>query len=115
VGGKGVATALGVVFGVHWALGLLCVASFAIIVYFFRWVSLASLVAAVFAPVAYLFGDRVLWSADKYVALMLFGMAMLLAYRHSANINRLIKGVEPKLGDKKTTVTAEVKAKAKKH
>jgi glycerol-3-phosphate acyltransferase PlsY len=113
VGGKGVATALGVVFGVHWALGLLCVASFAIIVYFFRWVSLASLVAAVFAPVAYLFGDRVLWSADKYVALMLFGMAMLLAYRHSANINRLIKGVEPKLGDKKTTVTAEVKAKAK--
>jgi glycerol-3-phosphate acyltransferase PlsY len=115
VGGKGVATALGVVFGVHWALGLLCVASFAIIVYFFRWVSLASLVAAVFAPVAYLFGDRVLWSADKYVALMLFGMAMLLAYRHSANINRLIKGVEPKLGDKKTTAATEVKTKVKKH
>jgi acyl phosphate:glycerol-3-phosphate acyltransferase len=40
VGGKGVATALGVVFGVHWALGLLCIVSFAIIVYFFRWVSL---------------------------------------------------------------------------
>jgi glycerol-3-phosphate acyltransferase PlsY len=115
VGGKGVATALGVVFGVHWALGLLCIASFAIIVYFFRWVSLASLVAAAFAPVAYLFGDRVLWSADKYVALMLFVMAMLLAYRHSANINRLIKGVEPKLGDKKTTAATEVKTKVKKH
>ena len=115
IGGKGVATALGVVFGVHWALGLLCIASFAIIVYFFRWVSLASLVAAAFAPVAYLFGDRVLWSADKYITLMLFVMVMLLVYRHSANINRLIKGVEPKLGDKKTAATAELKSKVKKH
>ena len=115
IGGKGVATALGVVFGVHWALGLLCIASFAIIVYFFRWVSLASLVAAAFAPVAYLFGDSVLWSSDKYITLMLFVMAMLLVYRHSANINRLIKGVEPKLGDKKTTAAAELKSKVKKH
>jgi glycerol-3-phosphate acyltransferase PlsY len=115
VGGKGVATAIGVVFGVHWALGLLCVASFAIIVYFFRWVSLASLVAAVFAPVAYLFGDRVLWSADKYITLSLFIMAALLAYRHSANINRLIQGVEPKLGDKKSAAAVELKSKAKKH
>jgi acyl phosphate:glycerol-3-phosphate acyltransferase len=115
VGGKGVATAVGVLFGVHWALGLLCVASFAIILYFFRYVSLASLVAAVFAPVAYLFGDRVLWSADRYITLMLVVMAMLLAYRHSANITRLIKGTEPKLGDKKPAAAAEVKSKAKKH
>jgi acyl phosphate:glycerol-3-phosphate acyltransferase len=115
VGGKGVATALGVVLGVHWALGLLCIASFAIIVYFFRWVSLASLVAAAFAPVAYLFGDRVLWSADKYITLMLFVMAMFLTYRHSANLTRLIQGTEPKLGDKKPAAAAEVKSKAKKH
>ncbi|MEQ1536514.1 MAG: glycerol-3-phosphate 1-O-acyltransferase PlsY [Burkholderiaceae bacterium] len=115
VGGKGVATALGVVFGVHWALGLLCVASFAIIVYFFRYVSLASLVAAAFAPVAYLFGDRVLWSADKYITLMLFVMAMFLMYRHGANLTRLIKGTEPKLGDKKLAAATDVKAKAKKH
>jgi acyl phosphate:glycerol-3-phosphate acyltransferase len=114
-GGKGVATALGVVFGVHWALGLLCIASFATIVYFFRWVSLASLVAAAFAPVAYLFGDRVLWSADKYVTLMLFVMAMFLVYRHGANITRLIQGKEPQLGDKKPAATADAKPKAKKH
>ncbi|MBP9830674.1 MAG: glycerol-3-phosphate 1-O-acyltransferase PlsY, partial [Polaromonas sp.] len=44
VGGKGVATALGVLLGVHWGLGLLCVASFAIVVFFFRYVSLASIV-----------------------------------------------------------------------
>ncbi len=115
VGGKGVATAVGVVFGVHWALGLLCIASFAIIVYFFRYVSLASLVAAAFAPVAYLFGDRVLWSADRYITLTLFAMAMFLAYRHSANLTRLIKGTEPKLGDKKAGASADVKPKAKKH
>ena len=114
-GGKGVATAVGVLFGVHWALGLLCIASFAIILYFFRYVSLASLVAAVFAPVAYLFGDRVLWAADRYITLALVVIAMLLAYRHSANITRLIKGTEPKLGDKKPAAAAEVKPKAKKH
>jgi acyl phosphate:glycerol-3-phosphate acyltransferase len=113
-GGKGVATAVGVVFGVHWALGLLCIASFAIILYFFRFVSLASLVAAAFAPVAYLFGDRVLWSSDKYITLMLFVMAMFLTYRHGANLTRLIKGTEPKLGDKKPANAAEVKADAKK-
>ena len=114
VGGKGVATALGVLFGVHWALGLLCIASFAIILYFFRYVSLASLVAAVFAPVAYMFGDRVLWASDKYIILMLALMAMLLIYRHGANVTRLIKGTEPKLDDKKPAA-AELKSKAKKH
>jgi acyl phosphate:glycerol-3-phosphate acyltransferase len=119
VGGKGVATAVGVLFGVHWALGLMCVASFAIIVYFSRYVSLASLVAAAFAPIAYLFGDRVLWSADRYITLMLAVMGMLLVYRHGANITRLIKGTESKLGDKKPANAAEAKTdtrlKAKKH
>jgi acyl phosphate:glycerol-3-phosphate acyltransferase len=113
-GGKGVATAVGVLFGVHWALGVVCVISFAIMLYFFRYVSLASLVAAVFAPVAYLFGDRVLWSADRYITLALIVIAMLLAYRHSANITRLIKGTEPKLGDKKPATAAEMKVEAKK-
>ncbi len=114
-GGKGVATAVGVVFGVHWALGLLCIASFAIIMYFSRYVSLASLVAAAFAPVAYLFGDSVLWSADKYITLTLFIMAMFLVYRHSANITRLIQGNEPKFGDKKPATAADIKVKVKKH
>ena len=114
-GGKGVATAVGVVFGVHWALGVVCAISFAIVLYFFRYVSLASLVAAVFAPVAYLFGDRVLWAADRYITLALVVIAMLLAYRHSANITRLIKDTEPKLGDKKPVAADEVKPKAKKH
>ena len=49
-GGKGVATALGVLFGIHWGLGLATALSWLIIAWFFRYSSLASLVAAVFAP-----------------------------------------------------------------
>ena len=112
-GGKGVATAVGVLFGVHWALGLACVISFAIIVYFFRYVSLASLVAAAFAPVCYLFGNTVLWSADRYITLMLVIMAVLLAYRHSENITRLIQGQESRLGEKKAADKLAVKKSAK--
>ena len=113
VGGKGVATALGVLFGVHWALGVACVISFAIVLYFFRYVSLASLVAAAFAPVCYLFGNTVLWSADRYIALMLVIMAVLLAYRHSENITRLIQGKESKLGEKKAADKLAAKKSAK--
>jgi glycerol-3-phosphate acyltransferase PlsY len=113
VGGKGVATAVGVLFGVHWALGLACVISFAIILYFFRFVSLASLIAAAFAPVCYLFGDTVLWSADRYITLMLVIMAVLLAYRHGENITRLIQGKESKLGAKKSAIKADTKKASK--
>jgi acyl phosphate:glycerol-3-phosphate acyltransferase len=113
VGGKGVATAVGVLFGVHWALGLACVISFAIILYFFRFVSLASLIAAAFAPVCYLFGDTVLWSSDRYITLMLVIMAVLLAYRHGENITRLIQGKESKLGAKKSTIKADTKKASK--
>jgi glycerol-3-phosphate acyltransferase PlsY len=109
VGGKGVATAIGVIFGINWALALVIIASFAIVLYFSRFVSLASLVAAVFAPVAYLFGDRVLWSSDRYITLTLVVMAALLIYRHGANITRLIKGEEAKLGDKKADKTLKTK------
>jgi glycerol-3-phosphate acyltransferase PlsY len=101
VGGKGVATALGVVVGVNPLLGLAVGASFGIVVFFSRYVSLASMVAAVFAPVYYLFGDGLAWSADSRVALSLAVMAGLLIWRHYENINRLLKGSESKLGAKK--------------
>ena len=100
-GGKGVATALGVVLGVHWILGLACIASFAIILFFFRYVSLASIAAAAFAPFYYLFGDRVAWYTSKPVMLAIFVMAVILAIRHRENINRLLAGSESKLGLKK--------------
>ena len=101
VGGKGVATALGVVIATSPWLGLATVASWLIVVFFFRYVSLASVVAAVFVPVYYLFGGGVAWVMEQWVLLSLVVMAALLVWRHSANVSRLVKGTESKLGQKK--------------
>ena len=100
-GGKGVATAAGVLFGVHWALGLATLGTWVIVAFFFRYSSLASLAAAVFAPAYYLFGDRVVWYADRSLLVAMALMAMLLVWRHSENIGRLLRGQESKLGSKK--------------
>ena len=101
-GGKGVATAVGVVIGVHGMLALATVLTFVIVVYFSRYVSLASMVAAVFAPVFYLFGDGVAWQSSAPEVLSLAIMALLLVWRHRENINRLLAGTESRLGKKKT-------------
>ena len=101
VGGKGVATAVGVLVGVHGTLALATLATFGIVVYFSRYVSLASMVAAVFAPVFYLFGDGVAWDANGTEVFCLAVMALLLVWRHRENINRLLAGSESKLGQKK--------------
>ncbi|HWI82250.1 glycerol-3-phosphate 1-O-acyltransferase PlsY [Ramlibacter sp.] len=100
-GGKGVATFIGVVFGIDALLGLATAITWLLVAFFFRYSSLASLVAAVFAFVYYLLGDRVAWYVDAAVAIALFAMAMLLFYRHRENIGRLLKGTESRLGAKK--------------
>jgi len=100
-GGKGVATFIGVVFGIHPLLGVATAATWLIIAFFFRYSSLASLISAVFAPCFYLLGDHIQWYAETPVALALAVMALLLAWRHSENIGRLIQGKESKLGAKK--------------
>jgi glycerol-3-phosphate acyltransferase PlsY len=96
-GGKGVATAAGALFAIDWRLGLGVLATFVIIIAFFRIVSLSSIIAAVFA---------VFW------AFLLFGLspvlpavgaiALLVVWRHRANVIRLAQGSEPRLGAKKT-------------
>jgi glycerol-3-phosphate acyltransferase PlsY len=101
IGGKGVATAVGVVLGVNASLALAVVLSFAIVLFFSRYVSLASMVAAVFAPVFYLFGDGVAWQASLPEVLSLAVMALLLVWRHRENIHRLMAGTESQLGKKK--------------
>ncbi len=108
-GGKGVATALGVLLGFSGILGLATAASWLLIAYFFRYSSLASLVAAVFAPVYYVFGNGLAWYLDKSVLLAISLMSLLLIWRHAANITRLIKGTESRLGKPK----APSKGKAK--
>ena len=105
-GGKGVATALGVLFGVSAWLGLASCLTWLIVALFFRYSSLASLVTAVFAPFYYLFGDRLAWYADTSIALALAAMGGLLIYRHRENIGRLIAGKESRLGGGKTAPVA---------
>ena len=102
-GGKGVATAAGVVLATNLWLALAVGASWLIITYFSRYVSLASVVAAVFAPVYYLFGDGVAWRADNGIALALALMSGLLVWRHAPNLARLMSGTESRLGSKVKT------------
>ncbi len=99
-GGKGVATACGVLLGVHPILGVGAGATWLLIAYFFRYSSLAALVAAVFAPVYYIFGDGVAWYMNNGVLLALSVMSLFLIYRHAENIGRLVKGTESRLGKK---------------
>lgn len=99
-GGKGVATAAGVLFGVHWVLGLATLATWAIVAFFSRYSSLASLACALFAPWYYLIGDRTFWYVDKLMALAIVVMSAFLVFRHRENINKLLKGKESKLGSR---------------
>ena len=108
-GGKGVATALGVLLGFSGVLGLATAASWLIIAYFFRYSSLASLVAAVFAPVYYVFGDGLAWYLEKSILLAISIMSLLLIWRHAANITRLIKGTESRLGKPKAKSNGKIK------
>ena len=94
-GGKGVATAAGVLLGLNPWLAVATLATWAIIAFFFRYVSLASIVAAVFAP----FYQLLIWGVDPAI-LPITVMGMLLVWRHFPNIQRLIAGTESRLGRK---------------
>lgn len=100
VGGKGVATALGVLLAINWVLGVATLLTWLIVAFFMRYSSLASLVSAVFAPVYYVFGDGLAWDMNKSILLVICLVSLLLLYRHAENINRLVKGTESRLGKK---------------
>lgn len=97
-GGKGVATAAGLLLGISWVLGVATLATWGIVVFFSRYVSLASMAAALFAPFFYLVGDRAAWSVDKNIVLALAAISALLVYRHRENIKKLRNGTESRLG-----------------
>jgi acyl phosphate:glycerol-3-phosphate acyltransferase len=94
-GGKGVATAAGALFGIDPLLGGATLATWLIIAAFFRYSSLASIVAAVFAPFWHLLTD-----GAGPIALALLAIALLLIWRHEANLKRLFAGTESRLGRK---------------
>ncbi|MCO1369619.1 glycerol-3-phosphate 1-O-acyltransferase PlsY [Burkholderia multivorans] len=97
-GGKGVATAAGVLLAVHPVLGLATALTWLIIAFFFRYSSLAALVAAVFAPLfdVFLFG-----TSHNPIAWAVLAMSVLLVWRHRGNIAKLLAGEESRIGDKK--------------
>jgi acyl phosphate:glycerol-3-phosphate acyltransferase len=94
-GGKGVATAAGVLLGFNPWLGAATLLTWLIIAAFFRYSSLASIVAAVFAP----FYQLLIWETSP-IALAIAVMSLLLIWRHSGNIRKLLAGTESKLFQK---------------
>ncbi len=102
-GGKGVATAAGVLFGVHWLLGVGVLLAWVLVAYATRYSSLSALVSALAAPLLYWLGDRGPWYANKSMFAMLVLMSALLIYRHRENISKLLQGKESKLGAKAKT------------
>ena len=100
-GGKGVATAAGVLFGIEPFLGLATFATWLIVAFFSRYSSLAALASAVFAPAYYFLGHRVAWYADDFVLLATVVMSAILVWRHQGNIVKLMRGEESRIGGRK--------------
>ncbi len=95
-GGKGVATALGMLLGTAWPVFLLTVLTWLLVAWLFKYSALAALTAFALAPL------YSIWLADsEVVAVILFGMTLLIFWRHRGNIQRLISGNESKIGASK--------------
>ncbi len=99
-GGKGVSTFLGTMMAAAWPVGLAAAATWLIVAFLFRFSSLAALVAVALAPVIALLLGR-----PHAIALLALFMSLLVYVRHEANIRRLLKGQEPRIGAK-TSPTA---------
>lgn len=97
-GGKGVATAAGVLLGINPWLGLGCALVWLLVAVLSRISSLAALAAAVAAPVIYLMAAGSLWTMNRPILAALGAMTALLVYRHRENIGRLARGREPRIG-----------------
>lgn len=95
-GGKGVATACGILFGINWILGVATLGTWIIVATFMRYSSLAALAAAVFGPIyfVFLFGFQPMGIA-------LAAVCSLLIWRHRSNIQNLMNGTESRIGSKK--------------
>ena len=94
-GGKGVATTIGTLLAAAWPVGLACIATWLVSAAIFRISSLSALIALAASP------GFALYLAGPEYALMAAGLAVMGFYRHKANIIRLIRGEEPRIGGKK--------------
>ena len=94
-GGKGVATAVGVLFALSWPVALICIAVWLVMAFGFKVSSLAALAATLISPAAAYF----LMSYASWVWAVVV-IAALVLYRHKSNIRNLLSGKESKIGDK---------------
>lgn len=95
-GGKGVATACGILFGINFILGFATLATWVIVAAFLRYSSLAALAAAIFGPIYFVFLFGL-----KPILLALLAICLLLIWRHRSNIHNLLNGTESRIGSKK--------------
>jgi len=100
-GGKGVATALGVLLALQPWLALATALTWVIVAAVTRYSSLAAIIAAIFAPFYYVLGGNVAWRIDALTAAVIVVICVLLLARHHENIARLIAGKESRIGSKK--------------
>jgi glycerol-3-phosphate acyltransferase PlsY len=101
-GGKGVATACGILFGINWILGAATLSTWIIVAMFMRYSSLAALAAAIFGPIyfVFLFGFQSMGAA-------LLVVCLLLIWRHRSNIQNLMNGTESRIGSKGSKKNAQ--------
>jgi len=95
-GGKGVATACGILFGVNVILGIATLSTWIIVAVFLRYSSLAALAAAVFGPIYFIF-----LFGFQPMGIALLAVCSLLIWRHRSNIRNLMNGTESRIGSKK--------------
>jgi glycerol-3-phosphate acyltransferase PlsY len=91
-GGKGVATFLGILFAFSWQIGLVAAAIWLLMLAITRYSSLSGMTMALSAPVAAALLDRF------DLAMMFLGFALLIVWKHRSNLDRLLRGTEPKVG-----------------
>ncbi|MBL6613206.1 MAG: glycerol-3-phosphate 1-O-acyltransferase PlsY [Reyranella sp.] len=99
-GGKGVATTLGVMWGLSWPVGAIACAAWLVFAALFRYSSLAALLSVVVAAIAAWF------LTDHRAAILLVLLVPLVWVRHHENIARLLNGTEPKIGQRKAETSA---------
>ncbi len=103
-GGKGVATALGVLIGLQPWLALAVAGTWLLVAYVSRYSSLAAVISAILAPLYYIMGGKAAWPLYPSFAFAIVVIAVVLLQRHSQNIGRLLQGKESRIGGSKTAV-----------
>lgn len=111
-GGKGVATALGVLLGVSVWLGLATAATWLIVARASGYSSLAAIVTAIFAPLYFVLGSNTVWAASAPTAVVLFSISVILLFRHAGNISRLMQGKESRIGQSGSAKSGRTRTKS---